>query len=981
MDYPRLSLFIILLCLLKLCFLSSIVGQSTYQNVNLREITFSDSVPIPQPNTFTTDITKIDESRFAMTHIDWGLSPHGSDDESVVVLGSIIDSTINFYGLSTFYESSSTSRIGSLDTNTLIIAYHGVFGAPSATYGAQSVILAEIIGDSLSFGEDYIFQMGQTYYMDLCILDSEHFVVTYSCGLSPHYNDTVYACLGTIIGDSIQYSSPALVTDSGISGLSICTLDSSRFVIGYIDSDSGDGYLRKGDITNLDISLGQEYCFNTTHIYQLTTTAINDSSIFLFHHEMFDTVRGTVAVVHENEITLGNSSVFKSFHPYGTTAAKIDNNHVVVAYSYWPWPAERIGKSRLVAINNTNVTFGEEYDYSYYSSMHGRDVIGMNDSEFVISYQGNGSHSKIGYISPYPVLTIADSGSSCSGLHSVPITEIDLKNITKFKLLMEYDTLNLSYISFQNINSQLLIDSLSVTDNHGLINITYNSDIPLSLNPDTLLELVFNINTVFFHSTEVLEWKDSLSFFVNNKGDTIGKRFENGYINILPAVGEVGSITGQDSICQGTISALYHIEPILNADSYIWNLEPNIADSITIMDTSVTVYFQQGNLIVSTLTVFGVNVCGNSDTSSIFIDFVPTPVVSAGEDTLGCMYNPCILNGTASFHDHVYWATLGDGDFDDPFLLDATFTPGIEDVENEYVELILFAYPLNPCAGEVGDTLILTITKLPEVYAGEDDSICSGESYKLDGISENDSSITWLTSGDGFFDNPEQLSTYYYPGPEDILEGTVFLILSALPLSPCEAIVSDSITIFINNIPDQPETPVGSQIINLDTCISSDYYTHSIPNATNYQWYLNPEEAGEIFGDGLESIVYWNNSYNGLVAYLYVQALNFCGGNSSDSLVIDISPVEISNITGNPDVKIAPNPSRGVFNIELNGIDDNIQYYISDNKGNLIKTGNINYNSQINIYQVDLRDEGSGVYYISFALENKMFIGYKLVVQ
>ncbi len=977
MRYIKSLPYIISFCFFMFHFLSSSIGQYTYQDVNLREITFSDTNTITQgnSNSINTDITKIDESRFALTRIDFVPISNGNDDESYVALGSIVDSTIYFSKNKTFNETSYLRRIGTLDTNTLVIISEGPYRVPLATR-SSSAILGEIIDDSICFGNNFIFNMGRSYYMDMCILDSEHFVVTYLRGLPPFKNDTVYACLGTVVGDSIQYSSTALVTDSGISDLSICSLDSCHFVIGYIDVESSNGMIRSGSISDDTISLGQKQCFNSGAIYQLSTTAINDSSIFLFHHEMYDTVRGTVAVVHENEIIMGNSSAFKSFGAFGTTATRIDDNHVVVLYSHWPSPDERIGKIRLAAINNTNISFSEEYDYSNCSgaTVPGH-MIGVNDSEFVISYLHTcnevSSVSKIGYISPYPVLTIADSGSSCSGFHHVPITEMDLKNINELSLTLEYDTLNLSFFSFQNLNSQLLVDSLNITESNGLINITYRSDIPLNLNHDTLLELVFNIDTVLIHSTEVLEWNDELSFFINNKGDTIGKRFENGYINIMPAVGEAGPIIGQDSICQGTINASYFVEPFLNADFYVWNLEPNIADSIVVFDTVVTIYFQSGNVTPSTLTVYGGNSCGNSDTSSIYIETIENPISIAGSDTTICENSSFQMSGTAYNYHHVYWATLGDGNFDDPFLLNSTYFPGSEDIANGSTSLMLFAFANNPCLGEVGDTLILTITPLPIVDSGSDDSTCIDDPYLLSGISYNYSTVKWTTCGDGEFSDTTQLMTYYYPGPNDIELGSTNLVLTASATYPCDELISDTVVLSIIDIPHQPSTPQGPVVILLDTCSITEYYTDTVENANSYQWHLEPSDAGVITGNGINAIVNWNTSYIGILAYIYVQAINDCGETFSDSLIIDMSTVGLFNENSAYDITVSPNPSNGFYNVSIEGLEGNAELYVANTGGKLIRYETFMITKNEYKYPLDLSDVPSGVYYLRIVFKKQ----------
>ena len=47
--------------------------------------------------------------------------------------------------------------------------------------------------------------------------------------------------------------------------------------------------------------------------------------------------------------------------------------------------------------------------------------------------------------------------------------------------------------------------------------------------------------------------------------------------------------------------------------------------------------------------------------------------------------------------------------------------------------------------------MILTITPLATVDAGNDATICEGDTYVLSGTSTNNNGITWTTSGDGTF--------------------------------------------------------------------------------------------------------------------------------------------------------------------------------------------------------------------------------------
>lgn len=86
--------------------------------------------------------------------------------------------------------------------------------------------------------------------------------------------------------------------------------------------------------------------------------------------------------------------------------------------------------------------------------------------------------------------------------------------------------------------------------------------------------------------------------------------------------------------------------------------------------------------------------------------------------------------------------------------------------------------------------------------AGSNTTICSTEKLPLYGTVTVATGGQWTTSGDGSFDNPNLLNTLYTPGPNDILNGSVVLILTTLDpdgAGPCNP-VSDAITITITEL-------------------------------------------------------------------------------------------------------------------------------------------------------------------------------------
>ncbi len=188
-----------------------------------------------------------------------------------------------------------------------------------------------------------------------------------------------------------------------------------------------------------------------------------------------------------------------------------------------------------------------------------------------------------------------------------------------------------------------------------------------------------------------------------------------------------------------------------------------------------------GNVTL-TLSALAMNPCSPDVSDEILLTIQVLPTVDAGEGATICEGSTFVLNGSVSDEDSYSWSTLGDGSFDDVSLLNAEYTPGVNDIAAGSVELVITAQSQSPCAQEVSDALILNITWSPIVDAGMDGAICEGSAYVLEGVASNYSEITWSTAGDGSFDDVHSLSAHYTPGATDVTNGGVELDTSRLQL-------------------------------------------------------------------------------------------------------------------------------------------------------------------------------------------------------
>ena len=132
-----------------------------------------------------------------------------------------------------------------------------------------------------------------------------------------------------------------------------------------------------------------------------------------------------------------------------------------------------------------------------------------------------------------------------------------------------------------------------------------------------------------------------------------------------------------------------------------------------------------------------------------------------------------------------------------------------------------------------------------------------------------------------------------------------------------KGISSDALAVHVIEAPAAPVKPAGTDSVNLNKGLQSEFTIPEVPGALTYAWSLTPADAGSVSGTGLTGSVTWNKTYRG-IATLQVKASNSCGeGLGSDGKGVTVlAPVGIAEIDG-LGIEVFPNPSNGDFSIDL----------------------------------------------------------------
>jgi hypothetical protein len=219
------------------------------------------------------------------------------------------------------------------------------------------------------------------------------------------------------------------------------------------------------------------------------------------------------------------------------------------------------------------------------------------------------------------------------------------------------------------------------------------------------------------------------------------------------------------------------------------------------------------------------------------------------------------------------------------------------------------------------DYIELPTKMVTTLFAGPDQEICLDNEFRCEGSATNQATVEWTTSGDGSFDFADHLTPLYTHGEQDAEAGFVTLTLTIID-SDGEEYADDMVLTFLS-APEAPVVPEGPDYVDVYKQIETTYSIPELPDAVDYLWVLEPEEAGTLTVSDNQVTIYWDIDYLG-EAYLTASVANECGMSTfSEPLVIFIdNTVGFSEFDEKVNLNIAPNPNQGYFKIIISTIEE-----------------------------------------------------------
>lgn len=254
---------------------------------------------------------------------------------------------------------------------------------------------------------------------------------------------------------------------------------------------------------------------------------------------------------------------------------------------------------------------------------------------------------------------------------------------------------------------------------------------------------------------------------------------------------------------------------------------------------------------------------GNSVGSDcVWVDFIVLPLPQyttafAGVDGFACQTTPYQCNGNASNYTTLTWSTSGTGVFSNTSILNPVYTASAADIAAGSVTLTLTA---DGSTGVVTDVMTLVFQQPSTAAAGANAATCSGVMFAItDATASNFTHLTWTSSGNGTFSNPNVINAEYFPGSDDITAGNVVLTLAASNQSCAAATSSKTLTVHATPAP----AVTGESI----SCALTEGVVYSTPNnaGNTYNWTITGGTVAS--GNGTNEItVNWGTDATGTVS-------------------------------------------------------------------------------------------------------------------
>ncbi len=347
-------------------------------------ITFGSEYVFNPAETDHLSVASLSSNKFVVAYRDVGASGYGR-----AVVGAVADNAV-VYGQEYVFNTGQTTYIAvsSLSENKFVVVYRD---GGNSDYGAA--VVGTVSGDVITYGQSYVFNTSAAKYINIDKLDSNTIAVAYQDCANSNYGKVV---IGSVSGDDVvTFGSEYVFNPAETDHLSVASLSSNKFVVAYRDvGASGYGRAVVGVVADNAVVYGQEYVFNSADTIYIDVSFMAENKFNINYKDIGNLNYGSaiVGTVADNIITYGQEYVFNTGISDYISASSFSENKFVVSYKNDS--EQDYGTSVIGQISGEDISYSREYVFNS-GQTNTTTIAVLSVNKFVVVYQ-DGSESNYG---------------------------------------------------------------------------------------------------------------------------------------------------------------------------------------------------------------------------------------------------------------------------------------------------------------------------------------------------------------------------------------------------------------------------------------------------------------------------------------------------------------------------------------------------------------------------------------------------------
>jgi hypothetical protein len=252
----------------------------------------------------------------------------------------------------------------------------------------------------------------------------------------------------------------------------------------------------------------------------------------------------------------------------------------------------------------------------------------------------------------------------------------------------------------------------------------------------------------------------------------------------------------------------------------------------------------------------------------------------------------------------------------------------------------------------------------PEVFAGNDTTICETSSFQANASASYQQSVLWASSGDGFFLDPSKIQAVYLRGSGDIVAGEVALSMTGQGYIEGQ-VAYDTVMVYYSKAAKANAGP--------DTIICADE-SIMLSGSAVYQdsiWWKSDGD-GTFDNDTIFNATYTPGPEDISKGYAWLRLTAYdsvpCSNSNTDKVKITID--QCTGIREGAEdklsLKVVPNPAYSQLNFEVSGMEtsQDVLLTMTNAQGVIVFTMKLQLKSGQYSNSMDISRFPRGVYYL-----------------